>query len=154
MLILNDFSTSVKKALEEIDPNYMKYRGLVVCGTHSPHDTEDMIQRVQDAMVDGTPYLGICFGHQLAAIAWARLNGIPDATSEEFGQGNFVVKKLPELKVGLHNGESYWHNYEVDIEWEAPKHFFTSQFHPEYNSTIGNPHPLLKSFLKYAKMAV
>ena len=27
--------------------------------------------------------------------------GIKDATSEEFGQGTFIVKKLPQLKVGI-----------------------------------------------------
>lgn len=36
MVILNDFNTSVKKALEEINPNYMELDGLIVCGTHTP----------------------------------------------------------------------------------------------------------------------
>ena len=44
--------------------------------------------------------------------------GIKNATSEEFGQGVFVVKKRPELKVGLHDGESWWSNYEVIEEVE------------------------------------
>lgn len=110
-----------------------------------------MIAKARD---EGTPFLGICFGHQLAAIEWARRSGIKDATSEEWGKGTFVVKKLPRLRVGLFNGESYWHNYEVVIEWEKPAHFFTSQFHPEYQSSKSRPHPLLIDFLNYAKLAM
>ncbi len=151
MEILNDYQVSVKRALEEIDPNYKNYKGLIICGTHSPHDVEMMIDKIKEARETGLPTLLICFGHQLGAIQWARQNGIPDATSEEFGQGTFVVKKRPELKVGLHEGESWWSNYEVVIDWEIPRHFISVPFHPEYNSSIDNPHPLLVNFILYAK---
>lgn len=158
MVILNDFSTSVRKALEEIDPNYEKYEGLVICGTHEPHDVEQMITKIKVAREMRTPFLGICFGHQLACLEWARnIMGIEDATSEEFGMGEFVVKKLPQLKVGLHNGETYWNNYEVreDIEKDfmknRPPTMITSQFHPEYQSSEDKPHPLLVSFIKLCK---
>ena len=155
MELYNDFSTSVERALTEIDRNWKKYPGLIICGTHSPSNPEYLIDRIRNCRQDGVPFLGICFGHQLAAIEWARnVGGIKDATSEEWGTGNFVVKKLPELKVGLHDGETYWHNYEVDIEWEKPGNFFTSQFHPEYQSSKDNPHPLLVKFIEYARVAV
>lgn len=154
MQILNDFSTSVRKALEEIDPKYMDYPGVVICGTHTPHDTEELIKVIRLCRLTKTPFLGICFGHQLAAIEWARANGTPDATSEEFGKGTFVVKKDQNLKVGLHDGESYWHNYEVSIDWGKPDWFFTSQFHPEYQSRKSKPHPLLVAFLNHAKLAM
>lgn len=156
MEIVNDFDTSVKKALEEIDPNYLKYKGLIICGSHTPHNIEEMISLIKQAREEGIPFLGICFGHQLAAIEYARnVLGIKDATSEEFGKGTFVVKKLPELKVGLHNGESYWNNYEVDLlNWVKPEHFFTSQFHPEYQSSKDKPHPLLNDFINYAKSKI
>jgi CTP synthase (UTP-ammonia lyase) len=154
MQILNDFSTSVNKALSEIDPNWESYEGLVICGTHSPHDVEEMIAEITKARVNHTPFLGICFGHQLAAIEYARnVLGIKDATSEEFGKGTYIVRKMPALRVGLHNGESYWNNYEVDEEfkWKKPEHFFTCQYHPEYQSSEGKPHPFLVKFLEYAK---
>ena len=153
MTILNDFSTSVRKALEEIDPKYESYNGLVICGTHSPHDTEDMILKIEQARKTGRPFLGICFGHQLAAIEYARnVLGIGDATSEEFGKGTFVVKKRPTLKVGLHDGESYWNNYEVVLpDWEKPTHFATTQSHPEYQSSKDKPHPTLKKFIELCK---
>lgn len=153
MEILNDYSTSVKKALEEIDSNYLNYKGLVICGTHDPHNTEEMIGLIKIAREEGIPFLGICFGFQLCAIEYARnVLGIKDATSEEFGTGTFVVKKLPELKVGLHNGESYWNNYEVDLpDLKIPENFFVSQFHPEYQSSKDKPHPLLVNFINYAR---
>lgn len=156
MLVLGDFNTSVTRALSEIDPKWQSYEGLVICGTHSPekNDIEMQINEIRDARERGTPFLGICHGHQLCAVEYARnVRGIQDACSEEWGKGTFVVKKLPELKVGLHGGESYWHNYEATIKWKNPENFFTCQYHPEYQSSKDKPHPLLVKFLSYAKMA-
>jgi len=169
MKILNDFSTSVRKALEEIDPKYESYKGLVVCGTHSPHDVDSLLAEIQTAREQHLPFLGICFGHQLAAIEYARnVLGIEDATSEEFSEkGTFVVKRLQNLKVGLYptqpgrldtEYESYWNNYEVvagfrDL-WKKEDNFITCQFHPEYQNSKDRPHKLLVQFLNYAKVAV
>ena len=151
MQILNDFQVSVRRALEEIDPNYENYEGLVICGTHTPHDTEMMIEKIKEARENNIPALLICFGHQLGAIQWARDNGIPDATSEEFGKGTFVVKKRPEMKVGLRDGESWWSNYEVAIDWEVPAHFVSMAYHPEYNSSLERPHKDLIKILHLCK---
>ena len=152
MRIMGDFTTSVERAFDEIDPNWRNYDGLVVCGTHTPHGAEAMIGEITKAREEKRPFLGICFGHQLAAIEYARtVKGIADATSEEWGQGTFVVKKRDMLKVGLHDGESYWNNYEVAIEWENPDWFITCQFHPEYTSSKDNPHPLLVQFLSLCR---
>src|SRR3990167_941099 len=136
MEIYNSFQTSVKKALDEIDVNWPTYRGLIICGTHSPHDTEKMISRIKEARESGEPALLICAGHQLGAIEYARnVLGIKDATSEEFGNGTFVVKKRPELKVGLYDGKSWWSNYEVTIDYKFPYYFISVPFHPEYQSS-------------------
>jgi CTP synthase (UTP-ammonia lyase) len=156
MLVLNDFDTSVRKALSEIDKNWESYEGLIICGTHTPDKSniEHQLNEIRKAREEAAPFLGICFGHQLCAVEFARnIRGITNAASEEWGDkgDTFVVKKLPSLKVGLHNGESYWHNYDVSFRWENPPNFFTCQFHPEYQSTKKKPHPLLVSFLKYAK---
>lgn len=156
MQILNDFNTSVEKALSEIDLNWRKYEGLIICGTHSPEkiDPNQQIGFIRMAREQGVPFLGICWGHQLAWIEHCRnVLGIKDATSEEWGEGTFVVKKRKEgLKVGLHDGESYWNNFEcTEDNWEKPPNFITTQAHPEYQSSKDKPHPLLVKFLELCK---
>jgi CTP synthase (UTP-ammonia lyase) len=150
MKIFSDFQTSVRKAFDEIDPNWESYNGIVICGTHTPkiEEVERLLGEIKNARDTKTPFLGICFGHQLCAIEYARnILGIKDATSEELGEGTHVVKKSGALKVGLHEGESYWNNYEVAIDVKKPDFFLTTQSHPEYQSSIDRPHPLLVQFL-------
>lgn len=113
--------------------------------------------------------MGICFGHQLAAIEYARnVLGQKEATSQEWGadDGDFVVKRLPQLNVGIRevfydnrmHFESFWNNYGVDTGllemWNKEDNFITCQFHPEYQSSKDKPHKLLLDFIKYAKMAM
>lgn len=149
----HDFTTSLRKALDDIDPKWESYPGLIVPGSHTPHQVEEKIKAIQRVREHGTPFLGICFGHQLAAIEYARnVLGITDATSEEFSEtGTFVIKKGTSLRVGEFDGQSYWNNYYVAIGWTKPPHFFTEQYHPEYQSSKKKPHPLLVSFLNYAR---
>ena len=152
MRILNDFSTSVRKALEEINPNYESLNGLVVCGTHNQQNIPEMLDVIKIARENKIPTLLICAGHQLGAIEYAiNVLGIKDATSEEFGEGSFVVRKRPQLKVGLHEGETWWSNYEVDTaidrQWIKNKNTIAVPYHPEYGSTKGKFHPLLVKFL-------
>lgn len=161
MEFYGDFDTSVRRALKEIDPKWESYDGLIICGTHYPKDTDAMIDKIRIARENGTPFLGICHGHQLSAVEYARnVRKIKTATSQEFGRlgrhGNptYVVKKRDKLKVGLHDGETYWSDYEVVIPLSHPDHFFTAPFHPEYNSSKDKPHPFLVKFLDYAKKAM
>lgn len=157
MFILNDFSTSVRRALEEICPDYKSLAGLVICGTHNQQNVDEMIDAIRNARRAKIPTLLICAGHQLGAIQWVRDNGIPDATSEEFGEGTFVVKKRKEPKIGLHDGESWWSYFEVDKDIEErymetlPDFFFSVAFHPEYQSSKFAPHPILEQFIKLCK---
>ena len=156
MVILNDFSTSVRRALSEIDPNYEKYEALVVCGTHNQQNTQEMIEAIALARNMKIPALLICAGYQLGAIEYAQnVLGTKDATSEEFGKGTFVVKKRNKMKVGLHEGESWWSNYEVDPmieeQWIKPSNWIAVPFHPEYQSSKDKPHPLLVKFIQKCK---
>lgn len=150
MLLLNDFKTSVSRALSEINPKWRSLPGLIICGTHAPHDVEMMIDEIEKARKAGLPFLGICFGYQLAAIEYARnVDGIKNASSEEFSEkGTFVVVKRENIKVGFHEGESWWSNYTVVNHPKFPDNFFVVPFHPEYSSRLGEPHPLLVSFLQ------
>ena len=170
MLLLGEFQTSVRKALDEVDSDWKEYEGLVVCGTHAPKDVEMIIDEIKRARESDTPFLGICAGLQFMAIEIARnIFGIKDATSEEFSrQGTFVVRKIPSLEVGIREVkseygvtmESFWHNYEVDPKYFHEKsvpvdvmtlgslrHFVGVQFHPEYQSSKQRPHPILVKFL-------
>ena len=152
MTIVGEFQTSMRRALDEIDPHWESYEGLIACGSHNVDDAERIINLIRIARETDTPFLGICFGHQLAVIEYARnVLGIKDATSEEIGEGTHVVKKLPNLNIGLKDGESYWNNFEVVIDWKKPDNFKTYQFHPEYNSSIFKPHPALVEFLEICK---
>lgn len=156
MEILGSFDTSVRKALKEIDPNWESYDGLIVCGTHEPlkHDIEGILKKIKEARETGMPYLGLCWGYQLAAIEYARnVLEITDATSEEWGKGTFVVKKRKDLNVGHKGDMSYWNNYEVDMPdpyWLSP-HFYATQGHPEYESSYWKPSKILVDFINHCK---
>ena len=153
MELLNDFTVSVRKALSEIDTDWENYRGLIVAGTHNQQNADEMIDIIRLAREQEIPTLLICAGYQLGAIEYARnVLGIKDATSEEFGEGTFVVKKRPALKVGLHDGESWWSNYDVAIDWPIPKNFVAVPYHPEYGSTPDRPHPILVKFIEMCKV--
>jgi CTP synthase len=178
MQLVNDFQTSVRKALGEIDPNWESYPGLIICGTHSPSNVEEVLYQIQEAREIGIPFLGICMGLELMIIEYARnVLKIKDATSEEIGAGAPLVIKMPELRVGQFKVgdrlESHWHNYKFNpiftfefredwklvfeqevLEVAQYKHhpFYVGvQFHPEYGSSIDSPHPLLTEFLQVCK---
>jgi CTP synthase (UTP-ammonia lyase) len=153
MEIYGDFQTSVKRALGEIDEKYETLKGMVICGSHHiwKDEAEYLIDRIYKARINKFPFLGICYGHQLAAIEYARnILNIKDANSEEWDKkGTPVVKKRNNgLNIGMKEDGSYWNNYEVVIDWEKPEWFITTQSHPEYESCKGQEHPLLKQFLK------
>lgn len=180
MVILNDFDTSVRKALEEIDKNYESYDGLVVCGTHTSKEWENIVLALKEARENKIPTLGICFGLQMMVVEWARnVVGWEDAQSTEIQlTAHPVVGKLPKLRVGVYavgdRQESHWHNYAVnpywtdgvlDKDWEVIRtggiveeirlkgnqFFMGVQYHPEYQSSKENPHPILVNFINLCR---
>jgi CTP synthase len=175
MVLLNDFHTSVRKSLNEIDPKWESYEGLIVCGSHSPQDVEKQIKLIKTAREGDLPTLGICFGMQLMAIEYAKnVLGIKNATSEEFGKGTNVVFRLPGFRIGIIEVEgrleSHWHQYAVNQRYIGPEwetivsegvlelmrlkdhpYYMGVQFHPEYQSSKKNPHPILQEFIKECK---
>ena len=78
-----------------------KYDGILVPGGFGTRGSEGIINTANYAREKNIPYLGICFGFQLAAIAYGRnVLKLGDANSTEINQNtkNPVVDLLPEQK--------------------------------------------------------
>ena len=74
---------------------------VIVPGGFGARGAEGKISCIKHAREDGLPYLGICFGFQMAVIEYARnVLGLADANSTEFDPGcaNPVIDILPEQK--------------------------------------------------------
>jgi len=77
------------------------YDGILVPGGFGTRGSEGIIQTANYAREKNIPYLGICFGFQLAAIAFGRnVLNLEDANSIEIKQDakNPIVDLLPEQK--------------------------------------------------------
>jgi len=153
MKIIGDFKTSLKKALKEIDPKWESYNGLIIAGSWPGENDPDLVFEAINVFKEyeskGLPVLGICFGHQIVALAHG----------EE-------LEKLDKLKVGVFetgylwgfewvkSKESFWHQYKVGGKYGdlyENDNVITTQFHPEYQSSKKNPHYVLIKFLKLCK---
>lgn len=159
MEILNDFSTSVTKALDEIDPKWKDYTGLIIAGSWPGENDEkvvtDCLGKLKEAEEKGIPVLGICLGMQVIGIS-----------------RGWKLSKLKERHVGIYevNGwwgktyETFWHDYEVRKYWQdgildgfysvnhhKEKNIIGVQFHPEYQSSKDKPHPILVEFLNLCR---
>lgn len=77
------------------------YDGILVPGGFGERGSEGIINAANYARTKNIPYLGICFGFQLAAVAFARhACNLPDANSTEIKPDTQhpVVDLLPEQK--------------------------------------------------------
>ena len=83
-------------------PRLERVNGILVPGGFGSRGTEGMINAVTIARERKIPFLGICFGMQMAVIEAARnLAGLADACSSEFGRrGEPVVGLLEEWTSG------------------------------------------------------
>ena len=75
-------------------------QGILVPGGFGIRGTEGMIAAAQWARENGTPYLGICLGMQIAVIEFARnVCGISSAGSEELNENasDKIVLFMPEV---------------------------------------------------------
>ena len=170
----SDFSTSIEKAFDEIDPKWRDYVGMVALGTHSPEDIDLKLNRIQFAREHKIPFLGICMGMQLMAIEYARnVLELKEANTQEVDPKADLIVKMPNLRVGIFDVEgrmeSHWHNYKFNNDYiplfkdwdmvmtqgvveEMMRDLMAGvQYHPEYQSSKQKPHPLLKTFLTICK---
>lgn len=92
---LGENKAQAKAYLKECD-------GIVVPGGFGKRGTEGKIKAAEYALKNNIPYLGLCLGLQVACIAAARIGGIKDANSEEFGAsekaGNNVIYIMEDQK--------------------------------------------------------
>jgi len=198
-----------KKELQRLK----KYSGIVVPGGFGSRGVEGIIKAVQFARENKIPYLGLCYGMQLAVIEFARnAAGLKNAHTTEVNPKTPypVIDILPEqkellsnnnyggtMRLGsypaivksgtlahefygkIHISERHRHRYEVNLKYikrleksgvifsgvspdrrlmeimELPQKnhpfFVASQFHPEFQSSPFNPHPLFYGFISTAK---
>jgi CTP synthase len=73
------------------------YDGILIPGGFGRRGIEGKIDAIRFARENRLPFLGLCLGFQLCVVEYARnVLGIPDATSEEVGEGTHVIALLPE----------------------------------------------------------
>jgi CTP synthase len=78
-----------------------QYDGIIVPGGFGERGSEGIIKTANYAREKNIPYLGICFGFQLAAVAFGRyVCGLKNANSTEINPNteNPVIDLLPEQK--------------------------------------------------------
>ena len=80
-------------AEEATDEDFVSVDGIVVPGGFGVRGVEGKIAAATYCLKNNKPYLGLCLGMQCAVIAAARLGGVKQANSEEFGaeEGENVV---------------------------------------------------------------
>ena len=89
---------------EELNGDLSKlssYNGIIVPGGFGDRGAEGIISTANYAREKNIPYLGICFGFQLAAVAFGRyVCGLTNANSTEIAPNtdNPVIDLLPEQK--------------------------------------------------------
>lgn len=176
----NAFTATVRRAFSEIDSNWESYDGTVLCGSHDPKDYPNRITMTKWLREGTIPTLGICKGLHYMAVEWARnVKKIREANDEEItDDGLHIINSIGHVRVGLADGgegrkESHWHRYAVNTKFEhlfdgweitkssdgiiekmsLPTHRFYVgvQYHPEYASAKGNPHPMLVKFLEVCR---
>jgi len=86
-----------------------QYNGIIVPGGFGERGSEGIIKTANYAREKNIPYLGICFGFQLAAVAFGRyVCGLANANSTEINPNteNPVIDLLPEQKYIENKGGS------------------------------------------------
>ena len=83
---------SEKLKISEIKNRLKDVSGILIPGGFGKRGTEGKIEAIRHARKNKIPFLGICFGMQMAIIEFARnILGINKATSSEFGQGGLPI---------------------------------------------------------------
>lgn len=79
-----DWIDAEKLTPKNVESQLKTYAGIVVPGGFGIRGVEGKIAAATYALDNDVPYLGLCLGMQVAAIAAVRKNGKPEANSTEF----------------------------------------------------------------------
>lgn len=105
-----------------LNPFFDKVHGILVPGGFGVRGAEGKIKAIEYARTNNIPFLGLCFGFQLAVIEVARhVAKLKDANSSELGETPHPVIALLEEQKGVKNkgGTMRLGNYEVFIRGDT-----------------------------------
>jgi CTP synthase len=135
----------------EKDPSRVRmlsgFDGLLVPGGFGSRGSEGKIKAIEYARTHNIPFLGICFGFQLAVVEYARSLGLIDAASSELSPNskNYVIDLMPEqnsvlekggtMRLGAHEisidaGTIAYSLYQKSKAWERHRHRY--EVNPSY----------------------
>lgn len=127
---------------------------IIVAGGFGSRGTEGKISAIQYARENGIPFLGLCYGLQMAVIECARhMCGIEDATTEEIDPEalNPVIHLLPEqqgvkakggtMRLGIYpcrvtEGTLAWRLYANELVYERHRHRY--EVNNAYRETLAD----------------
>ena len=127
------------------------FDGVLVPGGFGSRGAEGKIKAVEFARTHDIPFLGICFGFQLAVVEYARSLGIKDASSSELDpsskshvidlmpEQNSVLEKGGTMRLGAHEIQIDEHSvahslYQKTRVWERHRHRY--EVNPQYISQL------------------
>jgi len=123
------------------------FDGVLVPGGFGSRGSEGKIKAIEYSRIHDIPFLGICFGFQLAVVEYARSIGIEDAGSSELNprSKNHVIDLMPEqsnvlekggtMRLGAHEilideGSLAHSLYQKSGVWERHRHRY--EVNPSY----------------------
>src|SRR5207249_11952510 len=124
-----------------------RFDGVLVSGGFGARGAEGKMLAIEYTRSHNIPFLGICYGFQLAVVEYARHVGIVDATSSELNPGskNPVIDLMPEqngvlekggtMRLGAHEitvdeGTTAYSLYGRRKIWERHRHRY--EVNPKY----------------------
>ncbi len=130
-----------------------RFDGVLVPGGFGSRGAEGKIQAIEYSRSHNIPFLGICYGFQLAVVEYARHIGIADATSSELNpetkspvidlmpEQNGILEKGGTMRLGAHEitideSTKAYSLYQKKKIWERHRHRFEVNplFIPELTS--------------------
>src|SRR2546430_15425450 len=128
-----------------------RFDGLLVAGGFGSRGSEGKIKAIEYSRTHNIPFLGICFGFQLAVVEYARSLGMLDAASSELtpnsknyfidlmAEQNSVLEKGGTMRLGAHEilietGIVAHSLYQKSQAWERHRHRY--DVNPKYISQL------------------